>query len=65
MVFKKTVGSRAMVWHGTAEHTSSYLYKSDLMMNNKTGRIVSRVKHEMGKKLYKKYKDVLKPYQFK
>lgn len=35
------VGSRAMVWHGTAAHTSGGLHRSDLKMN-KYGHIVSR-----------------------
>ena len=59
----KAVGSRAEVMHGTAEHTSGYLYKDDLMYNS-NGRIVSKVKHELGKKLYKKYKDVLQANEF-
>ena len=41
MVFKKTVGSRAEVWHGTAKKTSGGLMRKDLKMN-KRGRIVSR-----------------------
>ena len=64
MVFKMTVGSKRQVYNGTAEHTSGYLYKSELFYN-KRGRIVSKIKHKMGKELYKKYKDELKPYQYK
>ena len=59
----KTVGSRAEVMHGTAEHTSGYLYKDDLMYN-KEGRIVSKRKHALGKKLYRKYKDILQANEF-
>ena len=44
-----TVGSRAQVWHGTAKHTSGGLHKTSLM-KNKTGRIVSRKKHNSAKK---------------
>lgn len=47
--------TRAKVWHGTVEHTTGGLYKSDLMFNKKTGRIVSKKKHALGKKLQKKY----------
>jgi hypothetical protein len=35
------VGSRAQVWHGTADHTSGGLRREDLVQN-KYGRIVSR-----------------------
>lgn len=45
----KKVGSKAEVWHGTAEHTAGKLYKADLMQN-KHGRIVSKKKHELGQK---------------
>jgi len=44
-----TIGTRAQVWHGTAKKTSGGLLKSDLMMN-KSGRIVSRSKHNSAKK---------------
>jgi len=37
-------GSRAQVWHGTACKTSGGLMKKDLMQN-KSGRIVSKEKH--------------------
>ena len=43
------VGSKAQVWHGTARHTSGGLHKKDLM-KTKSGRIVSRRKHSLGKK---------------
>ena len=45
----KTIGSRAQVWHGTSKKTSGGLMKKDLMMN-KSGRIVSRAKHNTAKK---------------
>lgn len=46
---KKSIGSRAEVWHGNANHTSGGLKKSDLM-KNKSGRIVSRKKHNVAKR---------------
>ena len=49
MVFKKTVGSRAEVCHGTAKKTSGGLMKKDLKMN-KRGRIVSRKMSDRAKK---------------
>ncbi len=45
----KAVGTKAQVWHGTADHTSGGLRKSDLMKTKK-GRIVSRKKHASGLK---------------
>ena len=48
---KKTVGTKAEVFHGTAKHTSGGLHKKDLMRNK--GRIVSRKKHAAGKKAIK------------
>ena len=50
---KKAIGSRAEVWHGSADHTSGGLKKDDLM-KNKRGLIVSRAKHAIGQKMYKK-----------
>ena len=47
------VGSKAQVWHETAEHTSGGLTKSDLM-KNKSGRIVSKKKHALGKIAFQK-----------
>lgn len=47
----KAVGSKAEVFHGTAKHTSGYLYKKDLMKHK--GRIVSKKKHAAGKKAIK------------
>ena len=44
-----TVGSRAQVWHGTAEKTAGGLEKKDLFQN-KHGRIVSRKMHLTAKK---------------
>ncbi len=44
------VGSRAQVWHGTADKTSGGLTKKDLTFNKKTGRIVSKRKSALGKK---------------
>ena len=42
-----SVGSKAMVWHGSAKHTPGGLVKKDLMKTKK-GRIVSRKKHAIG-----------------
>jgi hypothetical protein len=47
--FKKTIGTRAEVWHGTAKKTSGGLQKDDLLQN-KSGRIVSKAKHNTAKK---------------
>lgn len=44
------VGSRAQVWHGTADKTSGGLTKKDLTFNKKTGRIVSKRRSALGKK---------------
>ena len=49
----KTVGSKAEVYHGTSLHTSSYLYKKDLMKTKK-GRIVSKKQHKSGLKAIKR-----------
>ena len=46
------VGTKAMVWHGSAKHTSGGLTRKDLMKTKK-GRIVSRKKHALGKKSLK------------
>ena len=46
-----TVGSRAEVFHGTANQTSGGLTKKDLMM--KDGRIVSRAASKAAKKSLK------------
>ena len=48
MDHKKSVGTKAEVFHGTAKHTSGGLHKKDLMKHK--GRIVSRKKHAAGKK---------------
>jgi len=45
----RSIGSRAQVWHATADHTSGGLKKKDLMMN-KHGRIVSKAKSSTAKK---------------
>lgn len=46
---RRTIGSRAQVWHGNASKTRGGLTKSHLL-RNKHGRIVSRRKHNTGKK---------------
>ena len=48
---KRTVGSKACVWHGTAVKTSGGLTKKDLMKHK--GRIISRKKHALGNKAFK------------
>ena len=50
----KATGSKAEVFHGTAKHTSGGLKKKDLMKHK--GRIISRKKHEAGKKAIKHLK---------
>jgi hypothetical protein len=46
---KRTYGTRAEVWHGTATKTSGGLMKTHLI-KNKSGRIVSKAKHFSAKK---------------
>jgi len=46
---KRTYGTRAEVWHGTASKTSGGLMRSHLI-KNKSGRIVSKAKHFSAKK---------------
>jgi hypothetical protein len=43
------IGSRAQVWHGTAYKTSGGLTKNNIMQN-KSGRIVSKNKHNTAKR---------------
>lgn len=45
-MFDKRIGSRAEVFHGTAEMTSGGLKKKDLMM--KDGRIISKAMAKRG-----------------
>ena len=47
------VGTRRQVWNGTAYMTTGGLTK-DKLMKNKRGRIVSKRKHLLGKRLYKR-----------
>lgn len=47
------VGSKAQVWHGNADKTSGGLTKENLM-KNKSGRIVSKKKHALGKIAFQK-----------
>jgi hypothetical protein len=49
---KRTIGSKAEVWHGSCVKTSGGLKKKDLMHHR--GRIISRKKHEQGKKAIKR-----------
>jgi hypothetical protein len=43
------IGTRAQVWHGTAYKTSGGLCKPGIMMN-KSGRLVSKSKHNSAKR---------------
>ena len=47
--YEKLTGSRAQVWHETAYKTSGELTKQKLL-KNKSGRIVSKAKHNTAKK---------------
>ena len=47
--YKKLVGSRAEVWHGTAYKTQGYLTKA-VLFQNKWGEIVSAKKHKTAKR---------------
>ena len=49
---RRTIGSRAQVWHGHCLKTVGGLKKSDLMKHK--GRIVSRRKHAQGLKAIKR-----------
>ncbi len=46
---RQRVGSKFLVYTGVAYHTTGGLYKKDLI-KNKRGLIVSKKKHELGKK---------------
>ena len=46
-----TVGSKAQVFHGSAQRTAGGLTRKDLVMN-KRGRIVSRKQMAAGKKAF-------------
>lgn len=47
--YELLIGTRAQVWHGTAYKTTGGLTHSDLM-KNKSGRIVSKAKHNTAKR---------------
>ena len=59
--FSVLVGTRAMVFHGTAYKTAGGLKKCDLLQNNKTGRIVSKLKSIEAKKTKRLEKAGYKP----
>ena len=63
--FKELIGTRAMVFHSTAYKTSGGLTKSDLIQNNKTGRIVSKLKSIEAKKTRRLEKAGYKPVKGK
>jgi hypothetical protein len=65
--FTMKVGSKAQVFHGTAERTTGGLKRADLMQTN-AGRIVSRKQHEQGKKAIQRLRNagyVAKKGEFK
>jgi len=65
--FKKNVGSKAQVYHGTAAKTSGGLKKADLMQTAK-GRIVSKKAHAAGLQAIKRLRNagfVAKKGEFK
>jgi hypothetical protein len=47
--YEMLIGTRAQVWHRTAFKTSGGLTRNDLLQN-KAGRIVSKLKHSSAKK---------------
>jgi histone H1/5 len=59
--FKKTFGSKAEVFHGTAKYVANDKNKGrqvkSQLMKNKAGRIVSKAKHSAGKKSMEALKD--------
>lgn len=57
MVYQKTVGKKWEVYYGIAKHTAGGLTKKDLMVN-KRGKVVSRLQHKAGKRLYRNYKEI-------
>lgn len=63
--FSTLIGTRAMVFHGTAYKTAGGLKKSDLLQNNKTGRIVSKLKSIEAKKTKRLEKAGYKPVKGK
>ena len=47
--YEVLIGTRAQVWHGTAYKTTGGLTKNNII-KNKSGRIVSKAKHNSAKK---------------
>tara|TARA_Y100000992_G_scaffold199242_1_gene135672 strand:- start:158 stop:346 length:189 start_codon:yes stop_codon:yes gene_type:complete len=60
---RPSVKDKQLVFDGIKKKTRSGLSKSNLMVT-KDGRIVSKKKHEIGKRQYKKYGHILRQYQF-
>ena len=56
----KVIGSRAEVMHGNAKKTAGGLTKADLMYND-NGDIVSKKKHALGLKMYRKNESKMAP----
>ncbi len=50
----KSRGSMREVMNGVAKCTAGGLMKDDLMINKKTGKVVSKLQHQRGKDLQKK-----------
>ena len=47
------IGSKTQVWHGTADHTSGGLKRTDLV-KSKSGKVVSKKKQAAGKRAFAK-----------
>ena len=56
----KTVGSRAEVWHGTAEHTTGGLKKKDLYMGKDEHIHAKKMKKRGGEDPLKKWRAAVK-----
>lgn len=50
--YKLREGSRAQVWHETAYKTTGGLIKSDLVRDEKSGRIMSKKRRALGRKAW-------------
>ena len=57
------VGTKLQVWRGEAKHTAGGLTKSKLMMNKKSGKVVSKAKHNLAvrNKIYERIKEYTIP----
>ena len=59
--YESLIGTRAKVLHNTAYKTSGGLTKSDIRLNSKTGRIVSKKRSEEARKSRRLEKAGYKP----